>query len=154
MWFDDQDAATGNRQFRQVNIATKTYSPPILPPYADSVPQYLYFGPDRNMWIADARGPILVAVTQVLTSTPASIVFSGVGQSQPIQIHETQYTQYKGGSFTARSSNSNTAIVVPMSVTPGNQTNTFVVTAQGVGSCSIHVRDKMGNSIGVPVTVR
>ncbi len=146
MWFDDQDATTGNYQFRQFIIATKTFTPVIPPPYTNSVPQYLNAGPDGNMWVADVRGPILVALTHVLTSTPASVVFSGVGQSQTIQIHETQY---KGRSFIAKSSNQNVA-----TVSPGNQSNSFVVAAQGAGSCSIHVRDSLGNSIDVSVTVQ
>jgi virginiamycin B lyase len=146
MWFDDQDATTGNYQFRQFIIATKTFTPVIPPPYASSVPQYLNFGPDGNMWIADARGPILVALTHVMTSTPASLVFSGVGQSQTIQIHETQY---KVRLFTAKSSNQNVA-----TVSDGNQSNSFIVTSLGAGSCAIHVRDDLGNFIDVGVTVQ
>lgn len=146
MWFDDQDAATGNYLLRQFIIATKTFTPPILPPFTDSVPEYLNAGPDGNMWIADVRGRILVALTHVLTSNPDSVVLSGVGQTQTIQIHETQY---EGGSFTAKSSNQNIA-----TVSAGNQSNSFVVTAQGAGSCSIHVRDQLGNSIDVRVTIQ
>jgi streptogramin lyase len=146
MWFDDQDAATGNYQFRQFIISTKTVTPVIPPPYTTSVPQYLNYGPDGNMWVADQRGPILVAVTHVLTSIPASVTLSGVGQSQTIQIHETQY---KGGSFTVTSTNQ-----IVATVSPGDRSNSFVVTAQGVGSCSIHVRDRLGNFIDVGVTVQ
>jgi streptogramin lyase len=146
MWFDDQIAMTGTYQFRQFIIATKTFTPVDPPPYFNLVPLYFHAGPDGNMWVADNLGPILVAVTHVLTSKPSSVVLSGVGQSQTIHIHEMQY---EGDSFTATSSDQNIA-----TVSDGNQPKSFVVTAQGVGSCSIHVRDNLGNSIDVSTTVQ
>jgi streptogramin lyase len=146
MWFDDRNATTGYYQFRQFVIATKTFAPVYPPPYPSGAPEYFHYGPDGNMWVADELGPILVAVTHVLTSKPTSVDLSGVGQSQTIQIHETLY---EGGSFTATSSNRNIA-----TVRDGKRSDSFVVTAQGVGSCSIHVRDSLGNSIDVSTTVQ
>jgi virginiamycin B lyase len=145
MWFDDYDATTGNSQLRQFNIRTKSFGPAVVPPYITQQLFFMHNEPDGNMWVADASGAILIHLAYVLTSVPASIDISGVGQSQTIQVQETHF----GGSFSAQSSDQNIA-----TVSPGNQSNSFVVTAQGMGSCSVRVSDGLGNYIDVPVTVQ
>jgi virginiamycin B lyase len=148
MWIIDFDPATVTVQLRQFIIQSKTFGPPIIPPFAIRGPGSLHAGPDGNMWITDSTvntGNVLVSLTHILTTIPSSVQISGIGQTQTVQIHETQN---KGGSYTAVSSDQSIATVGPVS-----QSNSFVVTAQGVGSCTIRVSDSIGNYIDVPVTV-
>ncbi len=149
MWFIDDSYNSRSTQLRQFLIQSKTFTQPIIAPYSPAGFGNLHAGPDGNMWITDSiwyLGNIDVFVTHVLTTIPASVQISGVGQTQTVQIHETQN---KGGSYTAVSSDQSIATVGPV-----GQGNSFVVTAQGVGSCTIRVSDSIGNYIDVPVTVQ
>jgi hypothetical protein len=149
MWFADVNPNSATLQLRQFIIRSKTFTPPILPPYSTAGLGFMHAGPDGNMWVTDETpgvGNVLVSITHVLTTIPASVQISGVGQTQTVQIHETQN---KGGTYTATSSDQSIATVGPVS-----QTNSFVVTAQGVGSCTIRVSDSIGNYIDIPATVQ
>jgi virginiamycin B lyase len=146
MWYDNSDVRTHNSGLGQFLIRSKRFLPPDVPPSANQPLQYLHYGPDGNIWVPDASGSILILLTRVLTSNPASVEISGVGQNQTVQIHETLN---KGGAYTAVSSDQSIATAGPV-----NQANLFVVTAQGVGSCTIRVSDSIGNYIDVPVTVQ
>jgi streptogramin lyase len=145
IWITDFDNSD-NRQLQQFILNSKTFTPPIKPPFTAYGMGYLNAGPDGNMWVPDIGGSIFVALTHVLTSDPASVVLEGVIQTKTLQIHETEF---EGGSYTAQSSNPSIA-----SVAPGNQTDSYVVTGHIAGSCSIRVSDSIGNYIDVPVTVQ
>jgi streptogramin lyase len=102
-------------------------------------------GPDHNMWFTSfAQNEVGVYVLDTMTVSPASVILS-VGQSQDVVISEKRYS----GSWTAASSNDNVATVAP-----GQTSSDFVVTAVGVGKCTVTISDSLGNSIPVPVRVQ
>lgn len=99
-------------------------------------------GPDNNIWFGEAQY-LAVYIRLVLSVTPSTISFTGVGQTQTLTVSETKYK----GPWTASSLNPAVATVAPAS------SNTFTVTAVGTGSTSIDVSDSKKNDFLVSVTV-
>jgi hypothetical protein len=85
-----------------------------------------------------------VFIKNVLTVAPSSLNFPSPQLTATISGKATGHP-----TLTATSSNVGIATVID-----GSQTNTFVVTSQAVGYCTITVQDKKGNSFQVPVTVQ
>jgi hypothetical protein len=116
-------------------------------PTNQSVARNVAFGPDGNLWFfwytSINVGGIGVDVFQDLTVNPTSMSL-GVGQSQTIIASETGRSP---GPLNASSSNPAVATVAP------GTSGTFIVTAQGVGSASIKVADRLHNYVSVKVTV-
>lgn len=105
-------------------------------------------GPDGNIWISATSGVytghIDVYVLHPLVVTPASLDFPSPQTTATIAAKEGKLT-----SLTATTSNVGIATVAP-----GQTQNTFVVTAVGVGDCTIAVKDAKGNSFDVSVIVQ
>ena len=59
-----------------------------IPSLQSDGPQALVLGPDGNAWAATARGAIDVYIINVLTVTPSSLTFGGIGQQQTITVAE------------------------------------------------------------------
>ncbi len=102
-------------------------------------------GPDKNVWtISLSKTGVEVLVREPVLPAPTSIDFAAVGQAQPVTVAEPGYH----GLYAATTSNPAVA-----SVAPGQNAQTFIVTATGSGSCSITLSDARGNGTAVPVTV-
>lgn len=99
--------------------------------------------PDNNYWFW-SDGDAGVYVRLLMSASPSSISFSGVGQSQDVVITEKSY----GGSWTAGTGDSNIATVAQ-----GQKANTFIVTSVGSGSTKISISDSKSNTLLVPVAV-
>lgn len=122
-----------------VNLSITGY----LPNYVADQTYTLALGPDGNFWIASETGHIDVFILKVLSVNPAIIGFGFIGQQQTVTVAEQ-------GTKKWTASSSNTAVATVAQGTPGNK---FVVTAIGSGSCTVTLKDKIGNRIGVPVSV-
>jgi streptogramin lyase len=103
----------------------------------------LAVGPDRNIWVSSAE-TIGTYVRLAMTVAPTSLTISAPGQSGVLTVTETNFD----GAWTAHSSSTLIATVTQPS--PG----TFIVTATGVGACSVAISDGNGNSVVVHVTVK
>jgi virginiamycin B lyase len=99
-------------------------------------------GPDGNMWALDSTGHTDVYILNVLGVLPASINFH-ISNVQTLTVTEKGTT-----SWTATSSNPGVATVVQ-----GSSANKFTVTAVGLGSTNVTVKDAIGNSFVVKVKV-
>jgi streptogramin lyase len=124
------------------NVTNNTVTA-YIPPLQSDGPQALVLGPDGNVWAATASGAIDVYIIKVLTVTPSSLTFGGIGQQQTITVAEPGTM-----AWTAKSSNLAVATVVA-----GMSNSTFTVTSTGTGKCTVKFADKIGNSILVNVTV-
>jgi streptogramin lyase len=114
-----------------------------LPNYVGDQTYTLALGPDGNFWIGTETGHVDVFILNVLSVSPSKLTFGLIGQKQTVTVTEPGTKKWTATS-------SNTAVAT---VTPGSAKNKFVVTAVGSGSCSVTFKDKVGNSIPVPVSV-
>jgi streptogramin lyase len=113
------------------------------PPYSTDVHTALALGPDGNIWTTTSDGHIDVYIIKVLGVTPTSLTFTGPAQMQTITASETDKPK-----LTASSSKPSVATVAA-----GRTAGTFTVTSVSAGTCAITVRDGIGNSVAVAVTV-
>jgi virginiamycin B lyase len=122
------------------SLAVFTATTPASNPYA------IRMARDQNLWFTETdANNIGVYVRLRLTVTPSNLTFNSIGQQLSLSVVERKY----GGTFTATGCPANIATV------SAGPATTFVVTAQGVGSCTISVRDNGQNlnTSNVPVTV-
>jgi virginiamycin B lyase len=114
-------------------------------PYTTDELVSVALGPDGNLWATSrySKAHLDVYIRKILTVTPATLAFSAVGQQQTIAIAEQ-------GTQRWHATSSNTAVAT---VAPGTDASHYIVTAAGVGSANVTVRDNIGNSVVVPVTV-
>jgi virginiamycin B lyase len=127
------------------NIDPKTFTiTAFVPPSQSDRPQALALGRDGNFWLTTATGHIDVYIIKVLSVTPSTLTFTSVGQMQTLTVAQTGTKKW-----TATTSNAAVATVVQ-----GSPASKFVVTARGSGSCTITVKDSIGNSFSVSVTVQ
>jgi len=120
----------------------------LYPLPVQAPPQNVTVGPDGNLWMTvspfSGYGDILVYIPNPLTVTPASVTLPKVGAKQQITASENGTTNW-----TATSQNTSIA-----TVSKTKTAGVFTVKATGVGSTSVTVSDKVGNSVLVPVTVQ
>ena len=135
--------ATGNgaylTEFIPSLFAFRTY----VPPYSSGTIAEIAAGPDKNIWAAESDNKIDVYITAPLTSSPASVKFTGIGQTQNLTISEAGTSSWKATSTDP----------TICTVAQGNQADIFVVTAVATGTTRITVKDAIGNSIHVPCKV-
>jgi streptogramin lyase len=128
---------------RLANGLWKADSLPLDQPVARNVA----VGPDGNLWYfwysSPNRGGIGVDVLRDLSVSPTSVNI-GVGQSQTIIAFERGRPT---GPLNASTSNPAVA-----TVSPGSG-DTFIVTAQGIGSATIRIADSRHNFVRVSVAV-
>jgi len=115
----------------------------FVPPYTTGTVYQIALGPDKNFWGAESDGKTDVYIPSPLTVSPASITFTGTGQTQNITV-----TEQGTLSWTATSTSPGVC-----SVAPGAHANTFVVTANGIGTTKITVKDAIANSFVVSCKV-
>jgi len=102
-------------------------------------------GADGNLWVSESHeNRFAVWIWRKITVTPSSVTVA-VGQSEAITTSETNCS----GGWTAKSSNRSVA-----TVTPGQQSGTFVVHGHASGSCTVTISDTFGNFYSEPVTVQ
>lgn len=136
---------TGAPALERITSAGRTFY--NLPGSFPTRPNDIAAGSDGNLWFTGGYNyKLSVYIRDVITTTPSSITFTGVGQSVKLVISETSYT----GSWSVTSSNTSVATVTPVATTPPN---TYVVKSVGAGTASLTVSDTIGNSIKVPVKV-
>jgi hypothetical protein len=122
---------------------------PIPREYAQ-YPGPLAVGPDGNIWLSGqggkfgADGAIAVYLLQSIAAQPKAITFTSPGQSANLSISETNYN----GTWSVSSSNPTVATV------SRNGPGSYTVSAVGLGSAVIVVKDLIFNSINVEVTVQ
>ncbi len=109
--------------------------------YSSDDPYSLAAGPDGNLWSTDVQGNVLVYVANLITANPTSITVN-VGATATITASEPDKASLK-----ATSSNTGIATVTKVS-------GDFSVTGVAVGTCTVTIKDKIGNSLKVPVTVQ
>jgi len=113
-------------------------------PFAGDFCEAIAAGPDKNLWVTtQASGHIDVHILQVLSVRPAAVSFSATGQAKTLTVAEPNTN-----AWTALSKDTTIATVAQ-----GGSSNTFVLTAAGVGTTRVTVKDAIGNSFGVKVTV-
>lgn len=101
-------------------------------------------GPDGNVWGTEGAFHVDVYILATLTVTPKSLTFTSVGRMQTLTASYT-------GPSTLTAASASTAIAT---VAPGITKNMFVVTSRGAGKTTVTIRDAIGNSVVVPVTVQ
>jgi streptogramin lyase len=130
-------------QLLRVNTVSGKITP-IDSPYGSDTLIAMSSGPDGNIWLTASEGHIQVYILNVLKVSPTSLVFSSPQLQAGLTAKET-------GNPSLSASSSNTGIAT---VAPGHNSETFVVTSQGVGHCTITVQDAKGNSAKVSVVVQ
>ena len=98
---------------------------------------------DDNLWITDNGGHLEIFALVTLKVSPASLTFTGTGQSQTITA------TYHGHSTLSAVSNAPSVATVA----PGGGSS-FVVTSQAAGKATVTVMDQIGNLFQVRVTVQ
>lgn len=147
---------TRGRQLLQFDIKTHAIAgKPLIAGMVDGTHSFVTLGPDKNLWIGtDVEGPakfhfqettLDVFILRAMTTVP-TIISLKVDQTSPLSVAEKHYMN---PTFTAVTSNALIATVAP-----GNNAQSFVVTALSSGNCDITVSDRLGNSIAVPVSVQ
>ncbi len=128
-----------------LRVNTNTGAITYLPsPYGSDSLSGVAAGADGNFWMSTEASHIDVYIKNVLTVTPTSLNFSSPQLQSTITAKET-------GKPTLTAASSNVGIAT---VGAGQNANTFVVTSQAVGYCTITIQDSKGNSFDVPVTVQ
>jgi streptogramin lyase len=115
------------------------YTPP---PNESGREQSIAAGPDGNVWMAGGSAMEIYILRQ-LRVTPKTLSFSGTGQTDDISV-----TEQKTDAWTASSSNNGVA-----SVSTTDDPHAFAVESIGKGSCTISVKDAVGNTCRVSVSV-
>jgi streptogramin lyase len=135
-----------NYQLITLHIASGHWHADNLP-LDQPVARNVASGPDGNLWYfwysSPNRGGIGVDVLRELSVSPTSLNIR-VGQSQTVTAFESGRST---GPLSASTSNPAVATVLPGSG------DTFIVTAQGIGSATIRIADSMHNFVRVSVTV-
>lgn len=139
IWFASASGAYIN-EFNPSVLAFTTY----IPPYTSGTVYQIALGPDKNFWGQESDGKTDVFITLPLTVSPSSLNFSGTGQTSNLNVSEPNTP-----SWTATSTSPGVC-----SVAPGNKASVFVVTAAGVGTTKITVKDNVGNSFVVSCKVQ
>lgn len=132
-----------------LRVSTSTGAIAVIPaPYGTDNFNGVAAGPDGNIWISATsgvyNGHIDVYIPRPLTVKPNTLDFVSLQSTATLTAKEGKATD-----LTATTSNFGVA-----SVAPGQTQDTFVVTAVGVGNCTITVQDQRGNSFDVPVVVQ
>lgn len=127
------------------NIDPRTFTiTAFVPPDQSDRPQALALGRDGNFWMTTATGHIDVYILNVLSVAPSTLTFASVGQMLALTVKESGTRKWTAAS-------SNTAVAT---VAQGSPPSKFIVTSAAAGSCTITVKDSIGNSFGVGVTVQ
>jgi len=138
VWF-----ATGNgayiTSFNSAAIAFTTY----VPPYSSGTVYQVVLGPDKNFWGQQNDNKIDVFIPNPLTVSPSSVTFTATGQAQNLTV-----TENGTSAWTATSASPGVC-----SVAQGNKANIFVLTANGLGSTKVTVKDAVSNSFVVTCKV-
>jgi len=138
IWF-----ATGNGDYISKFDPTVLAFTVYIPPYGSSTFYQIALGPDNNFWAAESDDKTDVFITSPLTVSPASITFTATGQTQDLTVGENGVN-----AWTAKSASPGVC-----GVAQGGHANIFTVTAAGVGSTKITIKDAIGNSFVVPCKV-
>lgn len=128
--FADYDPTTG--------VVTQIAAPPQ---YAGDYGIAVAAGPDGNIWQATSSGNVLVDIVDIITANPTSITVN-VGAIAPLSATEPDKAP-----LSAKSSKTSVATVT-------KSHGSFTVTGVSAGTCTITIKDKIGNSLRVPVTVQ
>lgn len=131
----------GRNEVGEFNTTTNSlilYSPPST--FGNTYG--LTAGPDGNVWALDSTGHVDVYIVKVLGVSPSSLSMT-VGQVATLTVTEKGTT-----SWTATSTSPGVASVVQ-----GGSANKFTVTANGIGTTKITIKDAIGNSFAVTVKV-
>jgi len=126
-------------EFNIANNSLIVYAPPSN--YGNGLA--LAIGPDGNIWTVSDTNEIDVYIINVIGVSPATINFTGLGQTQTITVTENGTT-----SWTAVSTHTSVATVAP-----GGSASQFKVTSVASGYAKIIVSDAIGNSFIVRVHV-
>lgn len=132
-----------------LRVDTSNGSMTVIPaPYGMDNFDGVASGPDGNIWISATsgvfNGHIDVYIVHPLTVKPSILNFPSAQTTATLTAKEG-----KVANLSATTSNVGVATVAP-----GQAQNTFVVTAIGVGNCTITVQDSKRNSFNVPVVVQ
>ncbi|MBV8532036.1 MAG: hypothetical protein JO104_12030 [Candidatus Eremiobacteraeota bacterium] len=127
----------------EFNVSTHAFTTHATPD-ASYLPLGMTNGPDANLWGTNQSGDVDVYIPNPLSVMPASLTFSGTGQTQPITV-----TQNGTTSWTATSSKNSVATVAQ-----GGSSGVFNVTSVAMGNCTIRVTDRKGNTFNVTVKVQ
>jgi hypothetical protein len=136
-WFADGNGA----YISEFNLANPSFTI-YVPPYSTGTVYQSVLGPDGNFWGQESDNKIDVYIPNPLTVSPATLSMH-VGDVKNLTV-----TENGTASWTAVSSSPGVASVVQ-----GGHANTFVVTANGLGKTKITIKDAVGNSFVVNVTV-
>lgn len=150
LWFTESmgDIHHNTWQLRRITLNGKYDTVdrviPLISPFTGGLG--LATGADGNIWVSESNHQSRFAVYtwRKMTVAPSSVTV-GVGQTESITTSETNYS----GGWTAASSKRSIA-----TVTPGQQSGTFVVHGRAAGSCQVTVSDSVGNFYVEPVTVK
>ena len=106
----------------------------------------LTFDADHNIWLTDwSNERIDVYISHPLSVSPSTIILSGPGQEQTIQVSESAFSKQ----WSATSSDPGVCSVVG-----GSTRGSFTVTSVGVGTATVAVSDTRQNTFDVSVTVQ
>jgi streptogramin lyase len=102
-------------------------------------------GPDENIWVTDENDDVYVYLPKRLRVSPRTLTLPQIRAVARVTVTEPGVTSWK-----AASAKTSVARVKQSSTTP----SVFLVTAIGKGITTVTVRDAVGNSVAIPVTVR
>lgn len=102
-------------------------------------------GPDENLWVTDENDDVYIYLPKRLRVSPRALTLPQIRAVARVTVTEPGVTTWKA--FSAKTS---VARVKQSSTTP----SVFLVTAIGKGITTVTVRDAVGNSVALPVTVR
>ncbi len=100
-------------------------------------------GPDGNLWITDENDDVYVYVRDPLRVRPATLTLPQIRAVARVSVSEHGVTAWKAAS-------GNTAVA---RVKQSDNPSIFLVLATGSGTTTVTVRDTVGNSVVIPVTV-
>jgi hypothetical protein len=138
-WFIDRN--NGN-ELGTVNRQTG-YPTIVSLPYGASYGVALGTGPDKNLWVMDENYDVYVYTPSPLSVSPTSVTLQHAGDTAQLTVTEVGTT-----SWNAASQDSQIATVKKTATK-----SVFTVKAVGPGYTTVTVKDKVGNSVAISVTV-
>ncbi len=114
-------------------------------PYGQDSIVAIASGPDGNLWMTTQENHIDVYIRNIIKASPIKLNFSSPQSTATLTAKDTAWSP----KLSAQSSNVGIATVAP-----GLSADTFVVTSQAVGYCTITIEDEIGNEFQVPVVVQ
>lgn len=137
-WFADQNGDFIG-EFNPSDQSFKTY----VPPYTGGTIYNLAIGPDGNIWAHENIAHTDVFIIHTLVVTPNKLTFTATGQTAFLTVTEPGTTAWTATSVSPG----------VCSVAQSSPANKFKVTAAGLGTTSITIKDTIGNYFVIPCHV-